>query len=77
MTVPFDLPMLAIAAAVVFGSYVLFGIRKSILARTLFPVGGYRKEEIRALADYNNALAALAHREGTTLQRHNVTFNTQ
>jgi tRNA-specific 2-thiouridylase len=31
-------------------SYVLYGIRKSILPRLLFPIGGYRKEEIRALA---------------------------
>jgi outer membrane protein TolC len=36
-----------------------------------------RSEEIRALADYNNGVAALAHREGTTLQRHNVTFVVQ
>jgi outer membrane protein TolC len=31
-----------------------------------------RSEEIRALADYNNALAQLAWREGTTLERHNI-----
>jgi tRNA-specific 2-thiouridylase len=31
-------------------SYVLFGLRRSLLPRLLFPVGGYRKEEIRALA---------------------------
>lgn len=31
-----------------------------------------RSEEIRALADYNNALAQLAWREGTMLQRHNI-----
>jgi outer membrane protein TolC len=31
-----------------------------------------RSEEIRALADYNNALAQLAWREGTTLERHHV-----
>jgi outer membrane protein TolC len=31
-----------------------------------------RSEEIRALADYNNALAQLAWREGTTLERHKV-----
>jgi outer membrane protein TolC len=31
-----------------------------------------RSEEIRALADYNNGLAQLAWREGTTLERHNV-----
>lgn len=31
-----------------------------------------RSEEIRALADYNNALAQLAWREGTTLDRHHV-----
>ncbi len=31
-------------------SYVLFGIRRSILPRLLFPVGGYRKEQIRDLA---------------------------
>lgn len=31
-------------------SYVLFGLRRSLLPHLLFPVGGYRKEEIRALA---------------------------
>jgi outer membrane protein len=31
-----------------------------------------RSEEIRALADYNNALAQLAWREGTTLERHHI-----
>lgn len=31
-------------------SYVLFGLRRSLLRHFLFPVGGYRKEEIRALA---------------------------
>jgi tRNA-specific 2-thiouridylase len=31
-------------------SYVLFGLRRSILPHLLFPIGGYRKEEIRALA---------------------------
>ncbi len=31
-------------------SYVLFGMTQAQLARTLFPVGGYRKEEIRQLA---------------------------
>jgi tRNA-specific 2-thiouridylase len=31
-------------------SYVLYGIRREILSRLLFPVGGYRKEEVRALA---------------------------
>lgn len=31
-----------------------------------------RSEEIRALADYNNALAQLAWREGTTLERHKI-----
>lgn len=31
-------------------SYVLYGIRKHILDRLLFPIGGYRKEEIRELA---------------------------
>jgi outer membrane protein TolC len=31
-----------------------------------------RSEEIRALADYNNGLAQLAWREGTTLERHNI-----
>lgn len=31
-------------------SYVLWGIRREMLDRLLFPVGGYRKEEIRALA---------------------------
>lgn len=31
-------------------SYVLFGIRKTLLPRVLFPVGGYQKSEIRKLA---------------------------
>src|SRR5206468_1355518 len=31
-------------------SYVLHGIKKSILPHLLFPVGGYRKQEIRAIA---------------------------
>jgi tRNA-uridine 2-sulfurtransferase len=31
-------------------SYVLFGLRRSLLPHLLFPIGGHRKEEIRALA---------------------------
>jgi tRNA-specific 2-thiouridylase len=31
-------------------SYVLYGLRRSVLPHLLFPVGGYRKEEVRALA---------------------------
>jgi tRNA-specific 2-thiouridylase len=31
-------------------SYVLFGLRRSMLSHVLFPVGGYRKEEVRNLA---------------------------
>src|SRR6266849_6746990 len=31
-------------------SYVLYGLRRSLLPRLLFPIGGYRKEGIRALA---------------------------
>ncbi len=31
-------------------SYVLSGLRRSLLPRLLFPVGGYRKDEVRALA---------------------------
>jgi tRNA-specific 2-thiouridylase len=31
-------------------SYVLFGLRRALLPRLLFPVGGYRKEQVRALA---------------------------
>ncbi len=31
-------------------SYVLFGIRRAVLPHLLFPIGGYRKEEVRALA---------------------------
>jgi tRNA-specific 2-thiouridylase len=31
-------------------SYVLHGIRRHVLPHLLFPVGGYRKEQIRALA---------------------------
>jgi tRNA-specific 2-thiouridylase len=31
-------------------SYVLFGLRRALLPHVLFPVGGYRKEEVRAQA---------------------------
>jgi tRNA-specific 2-thiouridylase len=31
-------------------SYVLYGIDRGVLPHLLFPVGGYRKEEVRALA---------------------------
>lgn len=31
-------------------SYVLFDLRRSLLPRLLFPIGGYRKEEVRAVA---------------------------
>jgi tRNA-specific 2-thiouridylase len=31
-------------------SYVLCGLRRSLLPRLLFPVGGHRKEEVRAMA---------------------------
>lgn len=31
-------------------SYVLYDLTQEILARTLFPLGGYRKEEVRRLA---------------------------
>jgi tRNA-specific 2-thiouridylase len=31
-------------------SYVLFGLRRNLLQHLLFPVGGYRKDEVRALA---------------------------
>jgi tRNA-specific 2-thiouridylase len=31
-------------------SYVLFGLRRSLLPHLLFPVGGYHKEEVRAIA---------------------------
>jgi tRNA-specific 2-thiouridylase len=31
-------------------SYVLYGLQRSILPHLLFPIGGYRKEEVRALA---------------------------
>lgn len=31
-------------------SYVLYGLRRSLLPRLLFPLGGYRKDEVRALA---------------------------
>jgi outer membrane protein TolC len=34
-----------------------------------------RFQEIRALADYNNALATLAFREGNTLERHKLNVN--
>jgi len=38
---------------------------------------GRRFEELAALAEYNKALAALAAREGTTLERHNLTLTTE
>jgi tRNA-uridine 2-sulfurtransferase len=31
-------------------SYVLFGLRRSLLPHLLFPIGGYRKEQVRRLA---------------------------
>src|SRR5438067_7580069 len=31
-------------------SYVLYGIRRSVLPHLLFPIGGYRKDEVRAIA---------------------------
>jgi tRNA-specific 2-thiouridylase len=31
-------------------SYVLYGLRRSLLPYLLFPIGGYRKEQVRALA---------------------------
>lgn len=31
-------------------SYVLFGLKKNILPHLLFPIGSYRKEEVRAIA---------------------------
>jgi tRNA-uridine 2-sulfurtransferase len=31
-------------------SYVLFGLRKNILPHLLFPIGGYQKNEVRAIA---------------------------
>jgi tRNA-uridine 2-sulfurtransferase len=31
-------------------SYVLYGLKREILPHLLFPIGGYRKEEVRALA---------------------------
>ncbi|HEY7426172.1 MAG TPA: tRNA 2-thiouridine(34) synthase MnmA [Gemmataceae bacterium] len=31
-------------------SYVLYGLRREVLSHLLFPIGGYRKEEVRALA---------------------------
>ena len=31
-------------------SYVLFGLRKNLLPRLLFPIGGLRKDEVRAIA---------------------------
>jgi tRNA-specific 2-thiouridylase len=31
-------------------SYVLFGLERSLLPRLLFPIGGYEKDEVRALA---------------------------
>src|SRR5438105_921046 len=31
-------------------SYVLFGLRRAILPHLLFPIGGYQKEAVRALA---------------------------
>jgi hypothetical protein len=34
-----------------------------------------RSQEIRALADYNKALAQLAFDEGTVFERNNITLN--
>ncbi len=34
-----------------------------------------RSAEIGALADYNKSLAALAHSEGSTLERRNIDVN--
>jgi tRNA-specific 2-thiouridylase len=31
-------------------SYVLYGIRREVLPRLLFPIGGYRKDEVRRIA---------------------------
>jgi tRNA-specific 2-thiouridylase len=31
-------------------SYVLYGLRRALLPKLLFPIGGYRKEEVRDLA---------------------------
>ena len=31
-------------------SYVLYGLRRPLLSKLLFPIGGYRKEEVRELA---------------------------
>jgi len=31
-------------------SYVLFGLRRSLLPHLLFPIGGYQKEEVRTIA---------------------------
>ena len=39
-------------------SYFLFMLEQEALARTLFPLGGYRKEEIRALASRRGLPAA-------------------
>jgi tRNA-uridine 2-sulfurtransferase len=40
-------------------SYVLFGLRRSLLPRLLFPIGGRRKEEVRRIAR-EAGLAAVA-----------------
>ena len=32
-------------------SYVLFGIKRAVLPHLLFPLGGYHKDDVRALAD--------------------------
>lgn len=42
-------------------SYVLYGIRKEILDRLIFPVGGYRKEQIREYA-HKAGLGELANK---------------
>jgi tRNA-specific 2-thiouridylase len=31
-------------------SYVLYGLRRTLLSKLLFPIGGYRKEEVRDMA---------------------------
>ena len=47
---PGDIPLLKGADHGKDQSYVLFGMTQAQLSRTLLPVGGYRKDEIRQLA---------------------------
>lgn len=42
-------------------SYVLYGLTQNQLAHTLFPLGGFKKSEIRAIAEENGFINAKKH----------------